>query len=720
MLTENLLRKCLQVWHSHTACSMSELETSFLTHLHQAILVESNFSVSTPAINSPITPSHTTLPLDQPCITSAASNASPAPLVNTVKRNLFQGTSLPSLSLAASNHAMTSLKSFSSPMEEVTTQGHMSTRHHHLSADTSACSRVIGASLDSMAVATLLSPASKLRILEESPSPPIAEGSAKGNPLLLTPGRVSESTAVVGVPELNGSGSLTPDSLEEETSFLSVNLCQCVSDDVRTQLQELDSALTLNSSCLEVSDDGSLEGVRLMWMEQELEPAAPVGQPTEANAMDLSTVPGVLQGPGVCVAPLSPSSMAHNLPKDSAVVSRLLHILQCWRLYPCGKVFHQWRCYTAWRKRLKEVYDTTSKHHQASVLRVSLGAWRRRVQMCTTLVDRCETMTVSFAQRQLYVKFIYWRRHTQSLLERSSAMGQVAEAHRGCALMRQGFCKWSKEAVRRKYDKATLHKLNLWRTRAAFTAWRRSAAVQNVKVKQATQSADVFSRRNVLSHVFAQWRQHLLALKKTTEAVTGRLQGQHSMTLLSQSYRHWQQRSALNHKRDLSAHDLHMGHVLRQSMSTWRGHCIARMNREKEMIVAADHFTAKSALQMWKRCLHAMVRASVLAGQHHAKVVLRASFNHWRKEASSSLSRGRTRATTAEEFHQRSTKSCYLRQWREYLILQEARRQEQCRLLLKRQRGSRLHRSFRTWTHQVHTYSVECNTIVVYYYTMPY
>lgn len=697
---------------------MSELETSFLTHLHQAILIESNCSVSTTAI----TPSRTALPSNQPCVVSAANDASLAPSVDNVKRNLFQGTSLPSLSLAASNHAMTSLKSVSFPMEEAAAQGHMSTPHHHLSADTSACSRVIGASLDSMAVATLLSPASKLRILEESPSP-IAEGSAKGNPLLLTPGRVSESAArheVVGVSALNGSGSLTPDSLEEETSFLSVNLCQCVGDDVRAQLQELDSALTLNSGCLEVSDNGSLEGVQLMWMEQELEPAAPVGQPTEANAMDLSTVPSVSQVPGVCVAPLSPSSMAHNLPKDSAVVSRLLRILQCWRLFPCGKVFHQWRCYTAWRKRLKEIYDTTSKHHQTSILRESLGAWRRRVQMCTTLVDRCEALTVSFAQRQLCMKFIYWRRHTQSLLERSSAMGQVAEAHRGCALMRQGFCKWSEEAVRRKHDKATLHKLNLWRTQAAFTAWRRSATVQSVKMKQATQSADVFSRRTVLSHVFAQWRQRLLALKKTTEAVTGQLQGQHSMTLLSRGYRHWQQRCALNHKRDLSARNLHMGHVLRQSMSTWRRHCIARMNREKEMIVAADRFTAKSALQMWKRCLDARIRASVLAGQHRAKVVFRASFNHWRKEASSSISRGRTRATTAEEFHQRSTKSRYLWQWRKYHILQEAKRKEQCRLLLKRQRGSRLHQSFRTWTHQVHTYSVECNTIVVYYYTIPY
>ena len=144
---------------------------------------------------------------------------------------------------------------------------------------------------------------------------------------------------------------------------------------------------------------------------------------------------------------------------------------------------------------------------------------------------------------------------------------------------------------------------------------------------------------------------------------------------------------------------------------------MARRKKEEEMVVAADYFIARRAVWRWKKCLHARIKASVLADQHNAKVVLRVSFNHWSKGTSVSLGREKVQATTAEEFHQRSTKSRYLRQWRKYVILQDAERQEQCRLLLRRQRSSRLRRNFKTWKHQVLT---KVYSIVLFYYTMSF
>ena len=610
---------------------------------------------------------------------------------------------------------MTSLKSPSAPMEGITTGGLMSTPHCRLSSATGFDAREVGSSHESRVVIAMPSPTSKIRILEESPSPPTAEGSARGTPLLLKPGRLSELTAGYETDDLaepNDAVSLTPDSLEEEASFLSVNLCPCVSDEVRAQLHELDSALPLDSSCLDVSEDGSSDDMQPMWTEQEIEPTPQAQQPTEANAVALSTAAAVLPAPGAHSTPPSLPSMAQGLvsadvPKDSAVVSRLLRILRCWRMYPCGKVFHQWHCYTVWRKRLRGAYNTASEHHTAGILREYLGAWRKHTQTCTALDNHCEVLSVSFAQRQLYVKFTYWRTCTERLLDQSTALGQVAEAHHACTLMRQGLHKWIKETVRRKHDKVSLYKLSLSRTRVAFAVWKQSAVAWSVMTKQTTQAADVLARRIALARGFAQWTERLQMLKRTSETATGVFQNQQNMTLLSQSYHHWQERCALYRKQDSSAHILHIQHTLRRSMSSWRRHCISRKNREKDRIMAADCFTVKSAMEMWKRCLDARIRASVLAGQHRARVVIRTSFHHWREETSSSLSREKMGATTAEKFYQRSIKSRCLRQWRKYLILQEAKRQEQCRLLLKRQRGSRLHRSFRTWRHQV-WYSPQC------------
>ena len=607
---------------------------------------------------------------------------------------------------------MTTLKSASAPMEEIATTGrnNMSRR---LNADGGADGREMGGSYESTGVVALMSPASKLRILEESPSPTIAEGSrsTRGTPPLLMLEGGSESTAgheEGRVSEWNEAVSLTPDSLEEETSFLSVNLCPCVSNEVRMQLQELDSALPLDSSTLD--DDGVLEGMQPVWTEHEVDLSAVTGQITEANAVALSTIADVSLIPG---EPSPPSIMTKGpvsvgLPKDSAVVNQLLRILHCWRLYPCGKVFYQWHCYAVWKKRLQKAYNTTSEHHRAGVLRKYLGAWKKRVQMCASLDHHCEKLSVSFAQRQLYGRFAHWRRHTKRLLHRSAAMGRVAEAHRGRILMRVGLHKWSKEVLRCKQGRVCLHKLNLRKKRVVFAAWRQSAVAQSATMKQSIQAANVFSTRIVLSCGFAQWTERLLALKKTAETATSQLHDQQNMTLLSRSYRYWKLRCALNHKQDSTAHILNTQHLLRRSMSAWRRHCIARRSEEEKMVVAADRFIAKRALWVWKRCLHARIKASMLADRHNAKVVLRVSFNHWSKGASASLGREKVQATAAEEFHQRSTKSRYLSRWRKYVILQDAKRQEQCRLLLRRQRSSRLRQSFKTWKHQVLTkvYSV--------------
>ena len=693
---------------------MSELEATFLARLHQAIFVESHCSISTPAVIS-ITPHDTALTLSQPGLTSDAKDASPAPSVETVKRNLFHGSSLPSLFHTSSGHTMTTLKSASAPMEEIATTGR-NNMSCCLNADGGAGGRGMGGSYQSTGVVALMSPASKLRILEESPSPTIAEGSTRGTPLLLMPEGVTESTAGHEegcVSEWNEAVSLTPDSLEEETSFLSVNLCPCVSNEVRMQLQELDSALLLDSSCLD--DDGVLEGMQPVWTEHGVDLSAVAGPITEPNAAALSTNAGVSLLPGAHSPPsvVTEGPVSLGLPKDSAVVTQLLRILHCWRLYPCGKVFYQWHCYAVWKKRLQKAFNTTSEHHRVGVLRKYLGVWKKRVQMCASLDHHCEKLSVSFAQRQLYVRFAHWRRHTKRLLHRSAAMGRVAEAHRGRILMQVALHKWSKEVLRCKQGRVCLHKLNLRRTRIAFAAWRESAVARSATMKQSIQAANVFSTRIVLSRGFAQWTERLLALKNRS----GQVHNRQKMTLLLRSYRHWKLRCVLNRNQNSSAHILNTQHILRQSMSAWRRHCIARRNKEEQMVVAADRFIARRAVWMWKRCLHARIKASVLADQHNAKVVLRVSFNHWSKGTSVSLGREKVQATTAEEFHQRSTKSRYLHQWRKYVILQDAKRQEQCRLLLRRQRSSRLRRSFKTWKHQVLT---KVYSIVLCYYTMSF
>lgn len=683
---------------------MSELEATFLTRLHQAIFLESHCSISTPAVIS-ITPNGTALTLGQPGLTSVANDVSPAPSVETVKRNLFHGSSLPSLFHASSHHTMTTLKSASAPMVEIATSPNNMSRR--LNADGGTNGRGMGGLHGSTGLGTLMSPASKLRILEESPSPTIAEGSTRGPPLLVMPEGVSESTAGHEercVTEWNEAVSLTPDSLEEETSFLSVNLCSCVSNEVRMQLQELDSALPLDSSCLD--DDGVLEGMQPVWTEHEVDLSAVAGRITEANAVALSTIADVSLIPGAHSPPsiMTDGPVSVGLPKDSAVVNQLLRILHCWRLYPCGKVFYQWHCYTVWKKRLQKAYNTTSEHHRVEVLREYLGAWKKKcVQMRVSLVNHCEKLSVSFAQRQLHVRFALWRRHTKRLLHRSAAMSRVAEAHRSRTIMRVGLHKWSKEVLRCKQGRVCLRKLNLCRTQVAFAAWRQSAMARSAMTKQSIQAANVFSTRIVLSRGFAQWTERLQALKKTAQTATSQLHNRQNRTLLSRSYRLWKLRCALKRKQDSSAHILNTQHVLRRSMSAWRRHCIARRNKEEEMVVAADRFIKKRAVWMWKRCLHARIKASVFADQHNAKVVLRVSFNHWNKGTSSSLGREKVQATTAEEFHQRSTKSRYLCRWRKYAILQDAKRQEQCRLLLKRQRSSTLRRSFKTWKHQVLT-----------------
>ena len=548
---------------------------------------------------------------------------------------------------------------------------------------------------------TLPSPNTKLRILEESPSPPTTEGNLSGIPLLLTPGQASTFTAGGEFEMVDAA------SLDEDVSFLSVALCQCVSDELRAQLQEIDSAMPVDSTFLDVSDDDSLEGRQPRWTEQEWDPAPLAGQNTEANTLALPTSADVSLAPET-TSSLAPSTfhgtveeLAADLPKDSAIVNHLIHILRCWRMYPCGKVFHQWRCYTAWRKRLREAYSITSQRQSASILRECLGEWKECVQMCATLANHCDTLSMCFAQRRLSVVFSHWRRRTQCSLERSTVMVKAAEALYAGTLKRQSLLYWREEVSRCRHDRVSLQKMMLWRTKAAFAVWRRCTAARSMMTERTMQAADALSRSTVLACSFAQWKERLLALKRSSEAATGLFQDQRNLTLLSQSFRLWRQRYSLYHKQESSADILRVRCLLRCSISTWRRCHVTRMSLEKEMIVAAKHSTLKNAMKTWKRCFHAKTRASALADQHHSTSVLRASFLHWRERACSSVNHERMKLKTAEDIYQRSAKARCLRQWRKYLIVKEAERQEQCRLLVKRRKASRLKQSFRMWKHQV-------------------
>ena len=409
------LHQCFKEWHHITASSLSDMQASFMSRLQQAVMSEvtinnqlpSNREVMLPHSNSGAVMSHSTQelmssPSNQKVELSfgnheavlSPSNQKVLPSYNntkignqahsnvlsidSVRRNLFTGSSsAPSLQSGFHDNVR----------ETTNSEQTLSMPYKTKTPSKSAVSPFLFPVTCEPSHRN--SPGSKLRILEESPSPPISPHSHSFKLSLSSPGTLgalsSPQNMTLSKPTCNSKGlspvrpfcseSFEADEtssilreehsstlLSQDVSFISVSLCECVSEEIRAELMDLDLE-TAERDISEGELDSDVEDTVLIWTQEAT---------SERNEIQSYSVPQSVEHTHLLPLPMTNESLL-----QSSIARKLIRVIHILQQNPRSKILYHWHRYTVWIRRLRSAYKSIVRSRRIRTCRECLVSWIR-------------------------------------------------------------------------------------------------------------------------------------------------------------------------------------------------------------------------------------------------------------------------------------------------------------------------------------------------------
>ena len=233
------------------------------------------------------------------------------------------------------------------------------------------------------------SPGSNLRILEESPSPPNSSYSHPYKPSFRSPGRLGALSSPHSMTlskssyhskglspvrpfrsesfEADETSSILREEhssflLSQDVSFISVSLCECLSEELRAELMDLDLETT-ERDISEGELDSNVEDTVLVWTQEAT---------SEGNTIQSYSVPQSVEHTHSLPLPMADQSLL-----QSSIARKLIGVIHILQQNPCSKILYHWHRYTVWIRRLRSAYKSVVRSRRIRTCRECLVSWIR-------------------------------------------------------------------------------------------------------------------------------------------------------------------------------------------------------------------------------------------------------------------------------------------------------------------------------------------------------
>ena len=316
------------------------------------------------------------------------------------------------------------------------------------------------------------SPGSKLRILEESPSPPNSPHSHPFQPSLRSLGRLGALSSPHSMTlskssyhskglspiwpfrsesfEADETSSILREEhssflLSQDVSFISVSLCECVSEELRAELMDLDLETT-ERDISEGELDSNVQGTVLIWTQEAT---------SERIEIQSYSVPQSVEHTHSLPLPMADQSLLQSFIARKLI--RVIHILQ---QNPCSKILYHWHRYTVWIRRLRSAYKSVVRSRRIRTCRECLVSWIRWHRDSASRHSSMQMMIKYSNQKLLLSVLDHWKEKTEEVQGRRIHSDKKAENQRDSFLLRQVFYRWILCAEREQASQKAVQRLN--------------------------------------------------------------------------------------------------------------------------------------------------------------------------------------------------------------------------------------------------------------------
>ena len=720
------LHQCFKEWHHITASSLSDMQASFVSRLQQAVMSEvtinnqlpSNQKVMLPHSNSGAMMSHSTQefmlsPSNQKVelsfgnheVVLSPSNQQVLPSYNNtkignqahsdvlsidlVRRNLFTGSSsTPSLQSGFHDNVRGTTNS------EQTLSMPYKTKTPSKSAVSPFLSPVTCEPSDKS------SPGSKLRILEESPSPPI---SPHGHPFKLS--LSSPQNMTLSQPTYNSKGlspvrpfrskSFEADEtssilreghsstlLSQDVSFISVSLCECVSEEIRAELMDLDLETT-ERDISEGELDSDVEDTVLIWTQEAT---------SERNEIQSYSVPQSVEH-----THLLPLPMANESLLQSSIARKLIRVIHILQRNPHSKILYHWHRYTVWIRRLRSAYKSIVRSRRIRTCRECLVSWIRWHRDSASRHNSMQMMIKYSNQKLLLSVLDHWKEKTEELQGRRNLSNKKAENHRDSFLLKQVFYQWILRAEREQASHKAVQRLNSRRVAAAFNAWRTKCLADTPEMLQ---RANEFCFRSSVSGILSLWKERFFYVQARKMLAVEFHMNRLTATVTA-CFKQWQKRCnhSVTRQEGLTyeSEEFQRTHLLSRSVRMWKKVHSLGLKRDEIAQKRANRALLKTALIKWKQAHESREYELSSAVHYYTQQLVLVVFQSWRRRYLQVSERADESCSVAVTFSERTMMTVAFREWRRALARRETLKMEQMKLLEKRWLIRQCNKAFGTW-----------------------
>ena len=741
------LHHCFKEWHHTAASSLSDMQASFMSRLQQAVMSEvtinnqlpSNQEVMLPHSNSGAMMSHSaqelmSSPSNQKVELSfgnhkavqSPSNQEVLPShnntkignqahsvvlsIDSVRRNLFTGSSsAPSLQSGFHGNLRETTNS------EQTLSMHYKTKTPSKSAVSPFLFPV------TCELPHRSSPGSQLRILEESPSPPINTHSHQFKLSLSSPGRLgalsSPQNMTLSQPTYNSkrlspvrpfrSESFEADEtssilreehssilLSQDVSFISVSLCECVSEEIRAELMDLDLETT-ERDISEGELESNVEDTVLIWTQEAT---------SERNEVQSYSVPQSVEHTHLLPLPMADESLL-----QSSIARKLIRVIQILQQNPCSKILYHWHRYTVWIRRLRSSYKSIVRSRRIRTCRECLVSWIRWHRDSASRHNSMQTMIKYSNQKLLLSVLDHWKEKTEELHGRRTLSDKKAENHRDSFLLKRVFYGWILCAEREQVSHKAVQRLNSRRVAAAFNAWRTKCLAETPEMLQ---RANEFYFHSSVSGILSLWKERFFYVQ-ARKMLAVEFHANRLTATVTVCFKQWQKRCnhLVTRQEGLTyeSEEFQRTHLLSRSVRMWKKVHSLRLKQDEVGRKRANCALLKMALIKWKQAHESREYELSSAVHYYTQQLILVVFQSWRRRYLQVSERADESCSVAVTLSGRTTMTVAFREWRRALVRRESLKMEQMKLLEKRWLIRQCNKAFGTWKLKVcclyiHTY----------------